>query len=657
MIYLVSNQTNAFGGEFTQVTLSAAIAMLDTLEFIGTDTETKGLDCFTKDLLTIQLGNKDIQIVFDIASYSGKIPPELKEYLNASERLFILQNAKFDLQFLYRQGVVLKKVYDTMLVETILTIGLQEKGRDLKTIVKKYCDVDLDKSVRGEIITKGLNAAVIRYAAYDVVYLEDIMIEQMKQVRRLKLDNAVKLDNEFVKVLAYIEYCGIKLDWRKWKAKSLKDLEDVSIKKKRLDDWLIENGHTKYFSGMFDMFTGQQDCILNWNSSQQVIGLFESLGINCTIKDKGVDKKTVEEKAIGKYRKDFPILDLYFDFKAAIKLTSTYGLSWEKMINPVTHRIHTNFKQIMNTGRLSSGDMSANKPNLQNLPSDELTRSCFIAEPGHKYIAVDYSSQEQIVLANFSGEKNLINFYRKGFKDMHSYVAFLMYPNIRKCTIEELEPHSLDYIKKDHPDLRYLAKTAGFAINYGGNGSTIAKNTGISKKEGEFVYNNYFSAFPGLKDYFDYVLDLALHNHYILFNSLTGRKLFISADEPVFKYAEEMADPYFWQRPNARSIQSEYNKSKSALQRKAQNYPIQGSSADCSKLAGIILFNQLIQKDLLFKVKIVNMVHDEFNVEAPEEIAEEISDLVVNCMKAAGIQFCKTIPLSAESQIGDHWLH
>ena len=180
MIYLVSNQTNAFGGEFTQVTLSAAIAMLDTLEFIGTDTETKGLDCFTKDLLTIQLGNKDIQIVFDIASYSGKIPPELKEYLNTSERLFILQNAKFDLQFLYRQGVVLKRVYDTMLVETILTIGLQEKGRDLKTIVKKYCDIDLDKSVRGEIITKGLNAAVIKYAAYDVVYLEDIMVKQMK---------------------------------------------------------------------------------------------------------------------------------------------------------------------------------------------------------------------------------------------------------------------------------------------------------------------------------------------------------------------------------------------------------------------------------------------------------------------------------------------
>ena len=657
MIYLVSNQTNAFGGEFTQITLKEAIAMISTLKFVGADTETEGLDCFTKDLLTLQLGNKELQVVFDIASYNARIPVELREYLNNSKQLFLLQNAKFDLQFLYRQGVILKKVYDTMLVETILTIGLQESGRDLKTIVKKYCDVDLDKSIRGEIITKGLNAAVIRYAAYDVVYLEDIMIQQMAQVKRLKLDNAVKLDNEFVKVLAYIEYCGIKLDWQKWKIKSTKDLEEVIKKKAALDGWLMEHGYTKYFNGMLDMFTGQQDCTLNWNSSQQVIELFESLGINCTIKDKGVDKKTVEEKAIGKFRKDFPILNLYFDYKAAVKLASTYGLSWERMINPITHRIHTNFKQIMNTGRLSSGDMRANKPNLQNLPSDELTRSCFVAEPGYKYIAVDYSSQEQIVLANFSEEENLINFYKKGFTDMHSYVAFLMYPHIRRCTVEELEPYKLKYIKGEYPDLRYLAKTAGFAINYGGNGATIAKNTGISKKDGDFVYNSYFEAFPGLRNYFDYVLELAINSHYILFNSVTGRKLFISPDEPIFKYADDIADPYFWQRPDARSIQAEYNKSKSEIQRKAQNYPIQGTSADCSKLAGVILFNQLIQKDLLFKVKIVNMVHDEFNVEAPAEIANEISELVVNCMKAAGAQFCKTVPLGAEAQIGDHWLH
>jgi DNA polymerase I-like protein with 3'-5' exonuclease and polymerase domains len=134
------------------------------------------------------------------------------------------------------------------------------------------------------------------------------------------------------------------------------------------------------------------------------------------------------------------------------------------MISPITGRIHTNFNQLMSTGRLSSGNAKENKPNLQNLPSDEFTRSCFIAEPGNKFIAADYSSQEQIVLANFSLEQNLINFYEKGFTDMHSYVAFLMYPDIRRCTIEELEPDKLTYIKKEHSDKRTLAKSAGFAI-------------------------------------------------------------------------------------------------------------------------------------------------------------------------------------------------
>ena len=449
MIYLVSNQCNAFGGEFDQISLSHAIDLLRPLTYVGTDTETEGLDCFTKKLLTIQLGNADFQIVFDIASYGGRLPDELKQYLNESEQIFILQNAKFDLKFLYVQHVILKHVYDTMLVEFILTIGLQLAGRDLKTLCKKYCDVDLDKSIRGQIITKGLNAAVIRYAAYDVVYLEEIMDKQMYQVSYLHLDNAVKLDNEFVKVLAYIEFCGIKLDWAKWKEKSFKDLEELAQKQVELNQWLEDNNHSEWFSGSYDLFSGKMDCTINWNSSQQVIKLFESEGINCTIHDKGVEKKTVEEKAIGKYKDDFPLLKLYFDYKSAKKLTSTYGLNWEKMINRVTHRIHTTFQQIMNTGRLSCGNMKENKPNLQNLVADEITRSCFIAEPGNKYIAADYCAQESIVLANFSKDKNLLLFYERGFEDIHSYVTFLLFPEVRRCELEELTNDELIYIKKN----------------------------------------------------------------------------------------------------------------------------------------------------------------------------------------------------------------
>ena len=465
MIYLVSNQSNAFGGEFEQISLHNAIELIKPLKNVGLDTETEGLDCHTKKLLSLQLGCKEFQVVFNTSSYNGKIPQELKDYLNESQQLFIIQNAKFDLQFLYKQNVVINNVFDTMLAETILTHGLQTSGRDLKTLGEKYCHVELDKSIRGQIITKGLNAVVIRYAAFDVVYLEEIMEKQLKLIQKLQLKNAVDLDNNFVKVLAYIEFCGIKLDWDKWEKKSRKDLEVVSEKLTALNNWLWDNGYKKYFDGIPDLFSGEMKCILNWNSSKQVIELFENIGINCTIKEKGITKKTVEEKAIGKYKKDFPILELYFEYKAAAKLTSTYGLSWKSMINPVTNRIHTKFTQIVNTGRLSSGSSRENKPNLQNLPSDELTRSCFISEPGNDYIAADYSSQEQIVLANFSQEPNLINFYKKGFTDMHSYVAFLMYPDIRRCEIDDLTPENLKYVKKEYPDKRKIAKNAGFAID------------------------------------------------------------------------------------------------------------------------------------------------------------------------------------------------
>lgn len=657
MIYLVSNQTNAFEGKFKQISLQDSINKVKNLEFIGLDTETEGLDPHTKKLLTIQLGNKEEQIVFDIASYNGKLPQELIDFLNTSESTFIIQNAKFDLQFLYKQGVILDKVYDTMLVETIITNGFLGVSRSLKAMCLKYFDVDLDKTVRGQIITKGLNAAVIEYAAYDVYYLEDIMKAQMKLVNGAKLNGAVRLDNEFVKTLAYMEFCGIKLDWPKWKANAEKDLVELFEKRTELNNWLLEQGYTKYFSGMLDIFTGQQDCLFNWDSPKQVLELFESIGINCVVKQGGEERKSVEEKVIGKFKDNFPILKLYFDYKGKAKQCSTYGLSWESMINPKTGRIHTSFKQLMNTGRLSSGDARANKPNLQNLPGDKFTRSCFVAEKGNKFIAVDYSSQEQIILANFSLEPNLLNFYRKGFTDMHSYVAFLMYPEIRRHKLEDLTPADLKYVKEEYPEQRRIAKNAGFAINYGGNGVTIARNCNIPQKDGEFVYNKYFENFPGLREYFDKVMEYTMRHQYVTYNSATNRKLFLDPGLPLVKYKADVEDPFFWQRPDAKSLHALYRNSLADIQRVSQNYPIQGTAADCSKLAGVILFNELKKRNLLFKVLIVNMVHDEFCVEAPKEMAEEISQLVVDCMEKAGTIFCKVIPLRAEPAIGDYWIH
>lgn len=657
MIYVISNQSNAFGGEYTQIPLQDALFKLSSLTIIGLDTETEGLDCFTKRLLTLQLGNFDFQCVFDIDSFGGIIPDLLKDFLNTFSGLFILQNAKFDLKFLYKQKVVLKHVYDTMLAETILTHGLQMDGRDLKTICYKYCHIELDKSVRGQIIASGLTNAVITYAAHDVKYLPAIRELQLKEAEKLELLTAINLDNEFVKVLAYIEFCGIKLDWPSWKEKSLKELDTLASKKIALDQWVKNNGHTKYLDGMCDLFTGERNCTINWNSPKQVIEFFEELGIICTTIQHGERKKTVEEKVIGQFKLQFPVLELYFDYKAAVKQTSTYGLSWQSMINPVTGRIHTSFQQLMNTGRLSCGNARENKPNLQNLPSDPQTRHCFIAESGYKYIAADYCGQESIILADFSKDKNLLGFYEKGFEDMHSYVTYLLFPEIRRCPIEMLTNDELVWIKYNHKQKRDTAKTAEFAINYGGDGSTIAKNTGQSKAQGEFVYKSYFEAFSDLKSYYDKGMAQVERDHYILFNNVTRRKLFFGKDEPFIKYKDDISDPTFWQWEDARTIYKKYSESRAEVQRKSQNYRIQGSAADCSKLAGVIFFNELVKRDLLFIVKIVNMVHDEYNVEAPEEIADEIAKLLVDSMERAGQQFCQTVKLAADVEIGEYWIH
>jgi DNA polymerase I-like protein with 3'-5' exonuclease and polymerase domains len=474
MIYLISAQQEAFEGQFTQISVKEAIAGLRKLPEIANDTETSGLSCHSKKLLLVQLGNFDIQYVFDIASYNGRIPQELKDFMNDYDGVWILQNAKFDLQFYFKQGVILKHIYDTMLAEFIITMGYQEfrdgkmkdVKRDLKTIAHKYCDIELDKSVRGEIIRTGLNARVIAYGANDIAYLPEIKEKQLKEVKQRDLLPAVMLDNRFVRVLAYIEYCGIKLDWDKWAVKAQKYLDAFIAAKEDLDSYVCAQ-KPELIVYARDLFSDKPSSNINWASSKQVIPMLESFGVNCSYYEKGELKKSCSEKVLKFQINQFEILKKFFKFQEAAKQNSTYGFSWKSMINPNTGRIHTSYRQIQATGRLACGDMGNNQPNLQNLPNDKYTRSCFIAESGNKYIAVDYSAQESIVLANFANDQSLINFYRKGLTDMHSYVALLLYPNLLNelgKTIDDITNDDLKWVKDTHHEERQVAKTAEFAI-------------------------------------------------------------------------------------------------------------------------------------------------------------------------------------------------
>ena len=252
MIYLVSKQKSLFETDlYKEISFKDAKEYLWELKRMQFDTETMGLDVFTKPLLCYQLGHKANQFVFDQSSYSIASLKDLFE----SDREFIGHNIGFDLKYLYYYNIWPQHVVDTMLREQLIWLGwgqfykgiypweyekngyswpyLEAKNKDgeliykfstaLKAVAKNRINVELDKTVRGKIVKVGLTPEVVQYAGTDVEYLEDIEASQQIDIDRENLNKACQLENEFVKVLAYTEFCGAKLDETKWKAKMDKD--------------------------------------------------------------------------------------------------------------------------------------------------------------------------------------------------------------------------------------------------------------------------------------------------------------------------------------------------------------------------------------------------------------------------------------------------
>jgi DNA polymerase-1 len=463
MIYLVTNQRSLFdSAAFSMASVSEAIEYLETLDVVGFDTETRGLDPHTKELLSMQLGDEQRQYVVDCLTVN---PKEFKELLE--KKILIMHNAKFDLRFLYYQGIVPTKIFDTFLVERILTTGLDTVRRSLDAVVYKYCKIELDKTIRGNIHREGLSTRVIKYAADDVKYLHQVKRKQEVALTENKLTRTASLDNEFVCVLAYIEFCGMFMNSEDWRKKCEDDLKDLNAVKESLDKFILDNSdkYPKYVDNQLDLFAEGLKCKLNWASSKQVIPFMQSLGVDTLTKDKetGMMKHSVDKKVLGPQKKKHPIIETYIEYTEHQKVVSTYGENWFDYINKATGRIHSNYTQIMNTGRLSSGQKGDKKrgmpqlPNMQNIPSDNRTRGCFQSEPGNTLVVSDYSGQEQIVLANKSLDTDLLEFYSKGLGDMHSFIASKIFPELSNLTLDE--------IKDNHKQKRQIAKGAGFAIN------------------------------------------------------------------------------------------------------------------------------------------------------------------------------------------------
>lgn len=656
MRYYIGEDRKFISPNIQNATVEEAIEYLSNLKYIGLDFETEGFDPHTKKPISLQLGNFDRQYVVNCSEVDIKL---FKEVLENKEKVIIGQNIKFDLKFAYKHGVYPRNVYDTMLAEEVLYHGINDWWRSLKYLGKSYCDVELNKEVRGKIHKVGLSEEVIEYGADDVKYLEEIMMKQLDLAVERGVEKHIEVENKFVRALAYIEYCGIYLNKDKWEEKI-----NITYKKREaainaLDDYIINNSIAGY-GIQYDLFNPRPKVEINWSSSHQVKKLFKSFGMDLKVVEKGETKESVNANVIKKYTDSYPIVKLYAEYQEYTKELSTYGYNMYKFINPETGRIHPNFWQIKSTGRLGVSD-----PNVQNIPNTPENRQSFTPQdPNNDLIDSDYSAQEDKIFANFSKEPKLIDFHlNTPGADGHSYVAKLCFP-------EELDQYELDEVKGARPDLRQKAKSAKFAIHYGGTGFTIAKNLNISVEEGGRIEKAYLAAFPQIKEYFDKVEDESIRNRYILVDPITGFKNYLPDVTPQFldRY-EKIKSRDFWMKyrdlknsnspefPKVKEKVREFMRLKSQIRNWALNYPIQGSSATLTKMAGSMFFDYILDNNLMDIVLMVNAVHDEILLECPKSISTEVAKKLKYYMELAAEPYCELVPLTADPEIADFWTH
>lgn len=614
MIYFVSNNNELFKSNlYERMTLEESIRELKSWTLFQFDTETTGLDPHIDTLLLIQFGSDkhDIRIVVDCTSI------DILKYKDVLETKFLVgQNLKFDLQFLYSKGIVPTRVYDTMIVEQLLYLGYPAGiiSYSLANIAKRYLKIDIDKSIRGQIIWRGIDDEVIIYAANDVVYLEQIMWKQMKKARYQGMEKGAELECSFVPAIAYLEWCGIKLSIPKWKEKMKIDQSNLSKAREELNKYVI-NKYSDLYPEFFlpDFFEGMVMAI-SWSSSDQVIPFVKKLGFSTKVEDKkkGGFKDSVQEKNLkGQKGIDDQFLKLYFKFKEYDKVCSTYGQNYINAINPKTNRIHTEFRQLGTTsGRMACGSRKVNVslaklkglpqvkqkdntkqcgyPQLQNLPANEETRSSFISDKGNLMASADFSALESRLGADIYQDEAMIEEYLYGSGDIHSLVA-------KACFPEELEGIPLKDIKKKRPDLRQKAKAPEFAKQFGGGYLSIASSLGITEEEAKIIEDAFDNAFKGIATFAKEGFKKVLNKGYVLINADTGHKMYWW-DHKVWKKRNAFFDSEFWDhyrslknsmtkedfdKTKERRLVSYHYKASSKWSRMALNAPTQGEPLPC----------------------------------------------------------------------------
>lgn len=269
-------------------------------------------------------------------------------------------------------------------------------------------------------------------------------------------------------------------------------------------------------------------------------------------------------------------------------------------------------------------------------------------------------------MADVANDKEMIRELTYGEKDLHTLTAKIVFPEIPKDM-------SAKEVKKQYHKLRQEAKGYEFAFNYAGNDNTIMRNFGLSAERAREIYNNYMKGFNGLKRYIEFRKKDWFNKGYIDLNPKVGYKAYIYDWSYLKKLQDKFGKSGFWDyyremkqdAPKCDTVMmvKEFFKRRADSDRQSVNYPIQHTGALCYKVSMVNFFEYLRHNDLLFKVLITVTPYDEINCEAPEEIAEDVADVLHKIMVNAGAYFIHRVKLDADiSRLEDgslptYWVH
>lgn len=565
------------------------------------DTETTSLDELEAELVGMSFSyKKGLAYYIPFSENRAETLKTLeifKPFFEKESLLKIAHNLKFDLKVLHQYGVEIKgAVFDTMIAHYLLNPDGRHGMDYLSEVYLNYIPIGIEELIG----KKGKNQKTFRsvaledqtqYAAEDADVTFQLYQLFAPQLKKENLEDLFyKIEIPLMKVLSKMELAGVHLD-KEWLAQESKDL-DADLRE--LESKIYE-------------LSGEE---FNMNSPKQLGDiLFEKLQLDPKAKKTKTGQYATSEDVLQKLTQKHEIIKYILEYRTYQKLKSTYVDALPEQISPVDGRVHTNFSQTTAaTGRLASLN-----PNLQNIPirtpRGQQIRGAFVAGEGNKIIAADYSQIELRLIAEISGEENMIKAFQNG-EDIHASTASKLF----KIPLEEVTKTQ-----------RSQAKTVNFGIIYGQGAFGLAEQTGLSRTEAKQLIDSYYATYPQLKEFMSEQVKKAREHGYV--ETLFGRR----------RHLKDINSNNFVVRGHA--------------ERNAVNAPIQGSAADVIKIA-MINIDQILNSEH-FKTQMLLQVHDELVFEAPLDEVDHVSTMIKTQMESA---VETKVPLLVEVGVGDNWL-